>query len=71
MHDPAMHNNPILGNLVIYRIEKYQNFQPIISHFLKLEALRRSCQELGLKEDRSYTQKSKRAHHNKSQRRFS
>lgn len=43
MHDPAACNHLILSNLVIARINKYQDAQSNISCFLRQEIPRRSC----------------------------
>lgn len=39
MHDPTMHNHPLLINLIVSHIEMYQDAQQTISSFLKLEAI--------------------------------
>lgn len=43
MHNLIIYNKLSLSNLVVGRIEKYLFAQPIISRFLKLEAMKDSC----------------------------
>lgn len=66
IHDAAMRNYPILSNLVIGRIEKYQDAQPIISCFLKLELLWENlAKNEQTKEVDTYAWESMWARHNK------
>lgn len=72
MHYQAAHDHPILNNLAIYFIYKYRDARPIISRFLKLEALKGSCaspfssEEPTPKEYNKYTQETERARHERN-----
>lgn len=49
MHDPNTHNHPMLSNLIVRHIEKYEDAQQTILHFLKLGAMQESSTPSGHK----------------------